>query len=111
MTERLVVKGLSKQYGTFNALAPTDLTLMAGETVILSGQNGSGKTTLLTCIANLVKPSSGSVTVDSYDMAVNEIEVRKRLVFVPDVQRFLCYHDGLGTLTLHCDGEQCPGRL
>lgn len=88
MTDRLVVNGLSKQYGTFNALAPTDLTLMAGETVILSGQNGSGKTTLLTCIANLVKPSSGSVTVDSYDMAVNEIEVRKRLVFVPDVQRF-----------------------
>ncbi|MBG0787858.1 MAG: ABC transporter ATP-binding protein [Anaerolineaceae bacterium] len=88
MTERLVVKGLSKQYGTFTALAPTDLTLQAGETAILSGQNGSGKTTLLTCLANLVKPSSGSVTVDSYDMAFNEIEVRKRLVFVPDVQRF-----------------------
>lgn len=88
MTERLVVKDLSKQYGTFSALAPTELTLQAGETVILSGQNGSGKTTLLTCIANLVKPSGGTVTVDSYDMASNEIEVRKRLVFVPDVQRF-----------------------
>jgi len=88
MKERLVVKDLSKQYGNFIALAPTNLTLKAGETVILSGQNGSGKTTLLTCIANLVRPSSGSVMVDSFDMATNEIEVRKRLVFVPDVQRF-----------------------
>ena len=88
MTDRLVVQNLSKQYGSFVALAPADLTLQAGETVILSGQNGSGKTTLLTCIANLVKPSSGTVTVDSFDMARDEIEVRRRLVFVPDVQRF-----------------------
>lgn len=88
MNNRLEVRNLSKQYGSFVALAPTDLTLNVGETVILSGQNGSGKTTLLTCIANLVKPSSGTVTVDSFDMASNEIEVRKRLVFVPDVQRF-----------------------
>ena len=88
MSDRLVVQDLSKHYGNFVALAPTDLTLRAGETVILSGQNGSGKTTLLTCIANLVKPSSGTVTVDSFDMASSEIEVRKRLVFVPDVQRF-----------------------
>ena len=43
MTDRLVVQDLSKHYGNFVALAPTDLTLRAGETVILSGQNGSGK--------------------------------------------------------------------
>jgi ABC-type multidrug transport system ATPase subunit len=88
MEERLVVQDLSKTYGQFVALAPTDLTLKSGETVILSGQNGSGKTTLLTCITHLVKPSTGTVTVDSFGMAANELEVRKRMVFVPDVQRF-----------------------
>jgi len=88
MTERLVVTDLSKRYGNFVALAPTNLTLKAGETVILSGQNGSGKTTLLSCIANLVRPSSGTVSVDAFDMAISEIEVRKRLTFVPDVQHY-----------------------
>lgn len=88
MAERLIVTELSKRYGNFVALEPTNLTLMAGETVILSGQNGSGKTTLLSCIANLVRPSEGTVSVDGFEMAVSEIEVRKRLAFVPDVQRY-----------------------
>lgn len=88
MTERLVVADLSKRYGNFVALAPTNMTLKAGETVILSGQNGSGKTTLLSCIVNLVRPSSGAVSVDAFDMAISEIEVRKRLAFVPDVQHY-----------------------
>ena len=88
MADRLVVQDLSKQYGEFVALAPTNFSVQAGEIVILSGQNGSGKTTLLTCITNLIKPSSGRVWVDSFEMAADELEVRRRMVFVPDVQRF-----------------------
>jgi ABC-2 type transport system ATP-binding protein len=88
MADRLLVQDLRKPYGEFVALAPTTFALKAGEIVILSGQNGSGKTTLLTCITNLIKPTSGTVWVDSFDMAADELEVRRRMVFVPDVQHF-----------------------
>jgi ABC-2 type transport system ATP-binding protein len=86
--ERLVIQNLSKKYDAFTALAPTDLTLDAGEIVILSGMNGSGKTTLLSCIAGLVKPSTGTISLDSFDLYDDEVEVRRRMAFVPDVPRF-----------------------
>ena len=55
---------------------------------MLTGANGSGKTTLLTCIAGLLPADSGSVSVLGYDLYREEVEVRKRMIFVPDVPRF-----------------------
>ncbi|NMC79336.1 MAG: ABC transporter ATP-binding protein [Chloroflexi bacterium] len=88
MTARLVVKELSKKYNSFLALAPASFDLNAGEIVILSGPNGSGKTTLLSCLSALIRPSSGTVQVSGFDLYRDEVEVRRRLVFVPDVPRF-----------------------
>lgn len=88
MGDRLVIQNLSKQYNGFTALAPTDLALVAGEIAILSGANGSGKTTLLSCIAGLIRPTTGTIHLDSFDSVDDEVEVRRRLAFVPDVPRF-----------------------
>ena len=88
MAARLVVKELSKKYNSFLALAPASFDLNAGEIVILSGPNGSGKTTLLSCLSALIRPSSGTVQVSGFDLYRDEVEVRRRLVFVPDVPRF-----------------------
>jgi ABC-2 type transport system ATP-binding protein len=84
----LVVQELSKKYDSFVALAPTNFELMGGEISILSGPNGSGKTTLLSCLTGLVPPSSGIVKVMGYDLYKDEVEVRRRLIYVPDVPRF-----------------------
>ena len=88
MTQRLVVTELSKKFGSFLALAPVSFGLNAGETTVLSGPNGSGKTTLLSCISGLIRPSTGKVTVSGFDLYRDEVEVRRRMVFVPDVPRF-----------------------
>lgn len=88
MTSRLVVKEISKKYNSFTVLAPVSFALNAGEITVLSGPNGSGKTTLLSCMTGLIRPSSGIVTVDGFDLYRDEIEVRRRLVFVPDVPKF-----------------------
>ncbi len=88
MTLRLEVKELSKKFGSFLALAPVSFGLNSGEITILSGPNGSGKTTLLSCLSGLIRPSSGSVTVGGFDLYRDEVEVRRRLIFVPDVPRF-----------------------
>ena len=88
MALRLVVTELSKKYDSFIALAPASFGLNAGEITVLSGPNGSGKTTLLSCLSGLVRPSGGTVTVAGLDLYRDEIEVRRRLVYVPDVPRF-----------------------
>ena len=88
MADSLAVENLSKKYGGFTALSPMNLNLQPGEIVVLSGQNGSGKTTLLSCIAGLTKPTTGTVRVGGYDLVLDEVEVRRRLAFIPDVPRF-----------------------
>lgn len=88
MPSHLVVNELSKKYDSFMALAPTNFELMGGEISILSGPNGSGKSTLLSCLTGLVPLSSGTVTVMGFDLYRDEVEVRRRMVYVPDVPRF-----------------------
>ncbi len=84
----LVATAISKKYDSFIALHPVTFSLKPGEITVLSGQNGSGKTTLLSCLSGLTRPSSGTIEIDGFDLYRDEVEVRKRLAFVPDVPRF-----------------------
>jgi ABC-2 type transport system ATP-binding protein len=88
LTIHLAATEVSKKYDAFLALSPVTFSLNAGEITILSGPNGSGKTTLLSCLSGLIHPSSGTITVDGLDLYRDEVEVRKRMAFVPDVPRF-----------------------
>ncbi len=65
----LEVRGLSHRYpnGT-EALAEFDVSVRAGELVIVLGGNGSGKTTLLRCIARALDPAAGAVRVNGTDL-------------------------------------------
>jgi phosphonate transport system ATP-binding protein len=65
----LDLEGVSKTYGTIEALQPVSLTVEQGETVAVLGPSGSGKTTLLSLIAGEVAPSSGVIRLHGVDMA------------------------------------------
>jgi len=67
--QELRIHGVSKRYGHFTALEPTDLTVAAGEFVTLLGPSGSGKTTLLSLIAGLAEPDSGRILLDGVDVS------------------------------------------
>jgi ABC-type multidrug transport system ATPase subunit len=52
---------VARSYGDVEALAPTDVELVAGETVALVGPNGAGKSTLLALLAGAIEPTEGTI--------------------------------------------------
>jgi ABC-2 type transport system ATP-binding protein len=57
----LRARGVARRFGSQVALEPTDLDVLAGESLALIGPNGAGKSTLLSVLAGALEPSAGSV--------------------------------------------------
>src|SRR5208283_2464386 len=54
----------------------------------LFGRNGAGKTTTMKCLLNLLRPQRGQVRVFGLEPARHEVEVKRRLAYVPDQVAF-----------------------
>jgi ABC-2 type transport system ATP-binding protein len=59
-------------------------TVRSGEIVGLIGPNGAGKTTTLRALAGILRPTSGHVKIDDFDIVGDPIEAKRRLSFMPD---------------------------
>ena len=81
---QIVINNLSKVYDNgFNALKNINLNIKKGEIFAMLGPNGAGKTTLISIICGIVKPSSGKVTVEDFDIIKDYRETRSRIGLVP----------------------------
>jgi putative spermidine/putrescine transport system ATP-binding protein len=60
----LALDGLGRSYGPQVALAALDLKIAGGEFIALLGPSGCGKSTALNCIAGLIAPTSGTISLD-----------------------------------------------
>jgi ABC-2 type transport system ATP-binding protein len=78
------VSHLDKTYATgFRALKDVNLEIRRGEIFGLLGPNGAGKTTLIGIICGIVNPTSGTVTVDGYDIRKDYRITRAKIGLVP----------------------------
>jgi ABC-2 type transport system ATP-binding protein len=59
----VVAQGVRKRFGAVEALRGLDVAIRAGEIYGLLGPNGSGKTTFIRCVAGLLRPEKGTLTV------------------------------------------------
>lgn len=75
--EDLVLKGVSKTFGTTRAVEPTDLTFTKGQLTALLGPSGCGKTTLLRMIAGLELPTTGIIRLGADDITDLPADKRK----------------------------------
>ncbi|WP_410563495.1 ABC transporter ATP-binding protein [Amycolatopsis sp. cmx-4-61] len=62
--EQLRLEGVSRSFGTANALRDLDLAIARGEFVALLGPSGCGKSTALNCLAGLLPLTAGSIRLD-----------------------------------------------
>ena len=84
MDSIISIKDLSKIYNTgFEALKNVNLEINKGEIIALLGPNGAGKTTLISTICGIVSPSSGTVTVDGFDIISDFRKTRAMIGLVP----------------------------
>lgn len=65
----LKVKNLSYRYGDGKPLSFNDFELAAGYRLLVLGESGSGKTTLLHLIAGILRPGSGTVTINGTELS------------------------------------------
>src|SRR4029077_1653945 len=64
----LTLTSVRSGYGTFQALFDVSLEVRQGEAVGVIGPNGAGKTTLMRVISGLIRPTGGSITMESTDL-------------------------------------------
>ena len=85
----LKLKDLSVFYGGIHALRGIEMEVPEGKIITLIGANGAGKSTMLNTIVGLVKPSSGSISLDGNNITGKDTRdiVSRGLVLIPEGRR------------------------
>ena len=103
----IIAKNITKIYGKQKALDSVSLEIGAGEVVGLLGPNGAGKSTMMKIISCFLPPTSGEASVDGFDIFEQELEVKKRVGYLPEhnplyldmyVREYLLFHAGIHKL-------------
>ena len=66
---QIVIRGVTKSYGSFAAVDNVSLSIYKGEMFALVGASGCGKTTLLRMLAGFATQSAGEITIDGVEMS------------------------------------------
>ncbi|MCP4505252.1 MAG: ATP-binding cassette domain-containing protein, partial [Fuerstiella sp.] len=82
MTSLIELRNLTKDYGTFRALAGVSLDIDSGVTGLL-GPNGAGKSTLIKVLLGLVKVTSGEGRVLGHNVATQSAAIRAKVGYMP----------------------------
>ncbi len=82
----LEVNNLHVAYGAIKAIHGVSLTVRRGQIVTLIGANGAGKTTTLRAISGMVRPASGSITLEGRDITglASHMMVRLGMAHAPE---------------------------
>ena len=86
MSSDILIKidNLKKTFqGGLEALKGVNLEIQRGEILALLGPNGAGKTTLINAICGIVLPTSGTISVDGYDVVKDFRKTRSMIGLVP----------------------------
>jgi ABC-2 type transport system ATP-binding protein len=76
--------GLTRDFGSFRAVAGIDLAVPAGSFYGFLGPNGAGKSTTIKCLTGLLRPSSGTMRILDMNPLADPVSVKRRIGVVPE---------------------------
>lgn len=79
------VKGLSKNYGSVEAVKSISFDLNDGEVIGFLGANGAGKTTTLKMITGYMVPTEGTISINGLDITNDTHEIQKQIGYLPEL--------------------------
>jgi len=89
MTELAIrTSGLSRSYGSHQALTNLTLEVPRGEIFGLLGHNGAGKTTTVNLLTTLLEPSDGTAEICGLNVESRALEVRRIIGYLPENVQF-----------------------
>jgi ABC-2 type transport system ATP-binding protein len=77
--DAIEVSALHKSFGKVHALRGIDFAVPRGTVLGMLGPNGAGKTTAVRVLTTLLRPDSGRVTIEGYDVVRDAAAVRRRI--------------------------------
>jgi len=87
----ITVESFTKLYGDLVAVENLSFSVAPGEVLGLVGPNGAGKTTTLRAIAGIIAPTRGRVAIAGHDLAMQPVEAKRQLAFIPDEPQLFEY--------------------
>ncbi len=82
---RLSVRDLCFSYGRESVLRGVSFEVDRPELICVLGPNGAGKTTLAKCLDRILRPTSGTVTLDGEDvLSMRQMDLARRVAYVPN---------------------------
>jgi ABC-2 type transport system ATP-binding protein len=91
MTVHVVVEGLARRFGDFEAVRGVSFDVLPAELFGIVGPDGAGKTTLLRMLAGVLRPTAGDARIDGVSVARDPERVKHALAYMS--QRFGLYTD------------------
>lgn len=80
----IVIKNISKVYGTQKALDNVSLSIGEGEIVGLLGPNGAGKSTMMKVLTCFIPPTEGSAEICGYDIFEHQMEIKRSVGYLSE---------------------------
>jgi ABC-2 type transport system ATP-binding protein len=120
MAEVIRAEQLTKSYGQHRGIVDVDFSVEAGEVFGYLGPNGAGKSTTIRLLLDLIRPTSGRLSVFGLDSRRDSVAIRKRLGYLPGDLRLyermtgadlLSYFGNLRGLDGAESGERLAKRL
>ena len=87
----IIVEGLTKSFGSFQAVDHVSFTVKAGDVFGWLGPNGAGKTTTIRMLLGLIKPTSGSASVLGFDPVTQTKTMQAHVGYMS--QQFTLYNE------------------